>query len=173
MSSCLLFVWNNPLSPLCAAHVIIGGEAICLDYSLTENWLFPQKPSAVSTSSIKGGGLRIYWELPYTGDNVLPRSHRMPKKKPSARWRIPPWSCWLKCRGDTPEQCRLLPLSLGYSPELDIMALLLKIPCPLITRCGNIKLVLFRKLLPAGWLSSTILPTNKLCELQWAASTAE
>lgn len=145
----------------CPCNHRLGGHLLGLQPH--RKLTLPQKSLAANASSVKGGGLGMYWELPYTGDNVLPSSHRMPEKKPRARWGIPPWSCWLKCPGDTPEQCRLLPFALGCPPELDVMTLLLKIPpCPLITGCGKIKLVLFRKPLPAGRLSLTVLPTNKL-----------
>lgn len=95
------------------------------------------------------------------GVGIPPSSHRLPSKKPSARFKIISSRCWfqggMNSRGPLPPNntgncC----CSWNCPPELDGKTLLLKIPHTLVPELGEIKLVLTWKP-PPCWLAFIVL----------------
>lgn len=77
----LMFVFCLKLSTLCCpCNHRLGGHLLGLQPG--RKLTLPQKPSAVNTSSVKGGGLGIYWELPYTGIMFFPEAIGCQRKSP-------------------------------------------------------------------------------------------
>lgn len=88
-------------------------------------------------------------ELPYTGDNAPPGSHRLPNKNPSAGYRLSPFlELLIRDVSEIPEIIQVIAIVFVCSLEHDGKILLLKKPHTLVIGHEEIELVLGSFLLP-------------------------